>query len=531
MSARARLATALLIACAAVSRPASAQSDWVVGRVQVRVEFEPDGRLVAAESLDLTVRGAPLESFVRRIPTRVPHSRAFQREYPFELIGVTDAEGHRQLVRPMDAPDGQLLEISAPGEPIAQARSFRIVYRVWNALTPGAGQDDLRWPAVGPWPVPVEEATVVLRTPAGSLVGGECRLGRPGGDVEICVARFGLDEVTFLPGRVIAPGEVLTVGATLRPGSVPSSPPRLVARIRPVREYFDLEPGAVAVMLGGIAAVAGVVGLLAARWRSAGVPAGDGLTAASLRPAVFRYVLGPRSTPFDPAPTIVDLASRGYLSLADVPGSERDWRLEQRRPPDASLTPHERVLLDGLFGARDSVKVSDLGGQFAATCREAARVVHREVVEAGWSSRHESRIRLGARIASLVLAVAGAVSIVMLGRRLGLGLAGVPVVASAAAFAWFGRAWPALTPEGHGRAREAAALAARLRSTGTISEETMTSLLAHALAAGSARAWLEACPSTDCRRAMPWFMERTTADVSSFAIGLAAFSDAIGRAR
>lgn len=71
------------------------------------------------------------------------------------------------------------------------------------------------------------------------------------------------------------------------------------------------------------------------------------------------------------AATLVDLAVRGYLTLAvsvrDEKGAPEDWRLTRVAGADpAALSALERGLLTKLFGRKDQVKLSSLEGKFAS---------------------------------------------------------------------------------------------------------------------------------------------------------------------
>ncbi len=91
-----------------------------------------------------------------------------------------------------------------------------------------------------------------------------------------------------------------------------------------------------------------------------------------MRPGQAGTLLDGAANPGDVTGTIVDLAARGYLRIADAPaaGSMPDWRLA-RLVKTGGLLDYEQILLDGLFvdpatdDGRPGVLLSELGTTFA----------------------------------------------------------------------------------------------------------------------------------------------------------------------
>jgi len=75
----------------------------------------------------------------------------------------------------------------------------------------------------------------------------------------------------------------------------------------------------------------------------------------ALRPAQLGVVLIGRVLPIHIGATVVDLASRGFLSMQIAADDSSSWRLtiSDRRPED--LLDCERTLLHGLFGRQPTI--------------------------------------------------------------------------------------------------------------------------------------------------------------------------------
>src|SRR4029077_10273941 len=85
----------------------------------------------------------------------------------------------------------------------------------------------------------------------------------------------------------------------------------------------------------------------------------------NMRPAELGLILDERADAKDVTATIVDLAVRGFMTIAEVPGA-KDWTFTWKGGGDAAaLLPYEQTILDGLFAGQQQVKLSELKGKFA----------------------------------------------------------------------------------------------------------------------------------------------------------------------
>src|SRR5438309_7326359 len=139
----------------------------------------------------------------------------------------------------------------------------------------------------------------------------------------------------------------------------------------------------------------------------------------NLRPAELGLILDERADAKDVTATIVDLAVRGFLTIAEVPG-KKDWVLTQMRNWDpAELMPYENTILAGLFSGRQQVTLSDLKGTFMLVLRTAEHQMYQDAMVRKWfsSSPQQSRAAWGC-LGFGVLLVGVAVAYV-LGTQLG----------------------------------------------------------------------------------------------------------------
>jgi uncharacterized membrane protein YgcG len=159
--------------------------------------------------------------------------------------------------------------------------------------------------------------------------------------------------------------------------------------------------------------------------------------------------------PRDVTATIIDLAVRGFLQIREVPRKDprrkvKDWELLALGTDRSALLGFEAKLLDELFAARSSVKLSDLKTTFAASMAQVQTGLYEDVTSKGWFSHNPRTVRrewAAAGVVLLVLGVGGAVLSGGVGIK-GLALVGVAVAVVGLLVVALAKAAPARTAAG-----------------------------------------------------------------------------------
>jgi hypothetical protein len=150
---------------------------------------------------------------------------------------------------------------------------------------------------------------------------------------------------------------------------------------------------------------------------------------AAVQPGMLGTVIDESADVVDVTGTLIDLAVRGHLTLAEVEGrgtfSRGDWLLTrvQAPPPGPALAPYEQEVLDGVFASGPAVYLSDLKNTFAPTLARVQSLMYDEVVRRGWFRRSPRAQRSGWVGFGRFLVIGGFVSIWLLG--FGGGLSGL----------------------------------------------------------------------------------------------------------
>jgi uncharacterized membrane protein len=178
-----------------------------------------------------------------------------------------------------------------------------------------------------------------------------------------------------------------------------------------------------------------------------------------LTPAEAGTLVDHSPDPRDVTATLVDLAVRGYLHIKEseeqrllglMSSTDYAFTLKKPRSEWAALKPHERELLERMFGAGDRVELADLKNEFYKHLPEVRSKIFRELIDHGCYVRRPDHVRAY----FVVGAIAAAVVIIALGtaasEAFGLsgGAAVIAGIATGVIVLGFGLVMPSRTERG-----------------------------------------------------------------------------------
>lgn len=347
-----RLASAFLPALFLIAPAAAQPRAYSIESFTASIQVESDSSLLVRETIAFAFRGSH-QGIYRVIPIRAERL-GFSHTLRVDQIQVVDADG--RLLRTEVSYPGRYVRIKAwvPGAQDA-TRAVTILYRVRRGLLGFEDHDELYWNVTGnEWGVPIREVEAVVGLPKSVPVEAVQTLAFTGplGAVE---RAYTLDRAeNFLIFRTTRPlgiHEGLTVVVAWPRGHVrfPSSAQR-VAWFLLDQRWFTLP---LLVLAGCFVA-----------WRRLGRdPLGGGSVKPEYEPpsglgpgeagALVDEVVHPR----DIVATVVDLAVRGHVHIAQVPGTgllgEADYLFTLPKPwlGEPDLAPFEVIVLAQVFGA------------------------------------------------------------------------------------------------------------------------------------------------------------------------------------
>ncbi|MGI5417367.1 DUF2207 domain-containing protein [Actinomadura luteofluorescens] len=415
----------------------------------------------------IVYRFAGHDGFQRTYPTRVHESLTEDRVYKIENLRAASPDGGPSKATASGAGLNTTVRVAGDRK-LTGDHTIVLEYDVRGAITRMGAAEELRWPVVGGWKVPLDEAKATVD--GGAMIRNVNCFTGPIGSTIGCTQYYTNHTHTqgVFAQQGMLPGEYLTVVAGLPAGTTGGR--AIYERRHTVATAFSVNAvtgaalAGLLVLLGG-----GVLALYLLRGRDARTVGkraaeGDQVPVAGtefeppngVRPGQIGTLIDEQADVIDVTATIVDLAVRGYLLIEEedraVTG-RLDWALRRLDRPQTDLLPYERILLDALLtapdgSARDAVRLSELGGTFATKLAQVRSAMYDDVVKQGWFARRPDTVRSRWTVAGILVTLLGIAGTVALAFTTEWALAGLALIIAGAALAYGGQYMPAKTARG-----------------------------------------------------------------------------------
>jgi uncharacterized membrane protein YgcG len=463
----ARLILAVLAAAWLVlvtAQNGAADEGWVITSFHSDIVIAADSKLTVTEDIQVDFGSLEKHGIFRTIPLRYRHDDKQDRYYLLTVESVTD--GARPLIYD-DSVDSsnEVIKIGDPNQLVSGKQRYVITYTVTGAMNAFSDHDELFWNVDGAlWPVTKQTVSAAVHIPAEGYQKSACYQGAPG-STDGCRTTHvhqinGIDVAGFASTRSLDSGEEMSAVVAIKKGVIAVPPPLLEPRQRQFpQDAFDLTP--LTVTLFVLLTVLGI-GAVAWNWwvhgrdrayltqqylASAPTATTSGASEPeqtqpllaqetlvvefgppqNMRPGQLGLILDESADTKDVTATIVDLAVRGYLTIAEGPGKV-DWTLTEKGGDTSALLPYERTLLGGLFLGRSTVKLSDLKGTFAPTLKIAEGQIYSDALTRRLFTSNPNQARASWGCLGFALVLAGFAATVALGLAFGWGLVGLAVI-------------------------------------------------------------------------------------------------------
>lgn len=477
-------ALAASLAFALLPGVASAQDDWRLDAFHADVDVRADGVVDVTETLNvdfLTER----HGIYRYIPTRGKDTDGKAYSVTIDAVSVT-RDGQPDGIDASRQGDNLVWRIGDPDVTYTGTHEYVIRYSVDGAIRRFTDFDELYWNVTGEgWDTPLPIVTATVTLPEGvQATQGACYTGTYGSTASDCVKNDQAGRLLFFAAA--NSGDPMTVAVGFPKGAVamPSLAKRILAAVIAWGPW--LLPLAVLVFCW-------------LRWRKYGkdTPLGTLVVQyeapSGLTPAETTALLTQNAGAAALAPTIVDLAARGYLKIEETDkkgllGTSKSYALVKVKEwkGDAALRPFETKLLDDLFAlSPDRVEISSLKNTFYPHVQQFTTGVMKSITDRGYFVGDPVKVRgiwvgVGIVIAFLGFFVGAAV-----------GISGVII-------AVFGYFMPKRSPEGVAAAAHAAGFkefvssVEKYRAPWMEDQNIFFKVLPFALAFGLGKKWAQA---------------------------------------
>ena len=357
----------LLGLMAALPGPLAAQArSLVIQRFDATIVVDTNATIDVTETIVPKFTGS-WNGLYRTVPVDYHTPQGFNWTIRFDLVSATDGQGNRLRTEQSRERHYLKLKVWIPGAQDA-VKTVVLHYRATNALRFFDEHDELYWNVTGDeWDVPIEAASALIRLPAKATgVRAIAFNGAYGSTAQDAAVAIDGPSVRVTMPHPLAFHEGMTAVVGWDKGVV-------------------REPTALA-RAGGFAAanwplflpIPVFLGMFAI-WRARGRdPRRLPITVQydppeSLTPGEAGTLIDNSADLRDVTATLVDLAVKGYLKIEETEDSklfglikDRDFifHLLKREPEWTGLQEHEKRVLDGMFGGRTTVALSDLENEF-----------------------------------------------------------------------------------------------------------------------------------------------------------------------
>ncbi|HET9605103.1 MAG TPA: DUF2207 domain-containing protein [Gemmatimonadales bacterium] len=540
---------------------------WVIQSFDAQYSVKADRTINVIEQITVDFGSLQKHGIYREIP--VSYAKVLDAGAPvragtvkvgLDVLSVTDEQG-RKLGTQVSSGNNVRIRIGDPDVTVSGVQTYIIRYRLDRGLGFFDDHDELYWQVTGTnWPVPILKASATVDLPAdgadradGAGSSAWCYAGwAESNSNERCTAAVtGPGQYAFSASR-LDPGEGLTMVAAFPKGVIAA--PTAADKLRDEASFWW------PVLLP----LLGFFGMFS-RWRSKGREPDPGSIVpnwhppAGLPPGAAGTLVDQRADMDDIVATLLDLAVRGYINIAEVPSnltatlgedsflgkalrslglSKTDWELSRTaKPLPGDLVPYETTVLDGVFDDGSTTRrMSDLHNEFYTHISAIKEGMYDFLVKERLFPRSPASVRNGYLVLGILLTIAGipigaVTTNVVLGA--GIALTGIIILA-------FSGIMPAKTADGARRWREVKGLEEYIRraekSELEMSQgperttELFSALLPYAVALDVSDIWVSQFAGVLASQPPNWYVGTSGQfNVGNFSSGLSSFQTAATR--
>lgn len=380
-----------------------AEENWVIDSFNSEINVLSDGKVKIIETINVDFGSLQKHGIYRDIPYVYTDSDGGKTYTDIDVSSVTD--GISLIPYEESRTGGYIrIKIGDPDRTISGKQTYKIEYTAVGVLRSFDDHDELFWDVTGgSWPVPISQVQAVVTLPKGSIDKITCYEGAQNSTVKCQSAKTGKRAATFRTTRSLGANEESTIVVGYTKGLFP-----IITVPPPENEFLKLfNLGTLATFL--ITSILGIGLSLFLWWRKGRdywwkrkhlydeqaryevrpIRAHEPIVVEytppeNLRPAEVGTLIDERANTTDVTATIIDLASRGFLKIAEeskkwVFGS-KDYVLTKIEKDTNALLTYEKELLDRLFDEGGIVKMSDLKREFYKDLKVVKDKLYEEMV-------------------------------------------------------------------------------------------------------------------------------------------------------
>jgi uncharacterized membrane protein len=390
-------------------------SEWVINNFSSDIEIQKSGEVEITERITVDFFDTEKHGIYRDIP--YIYTNEDGSKYYTEIKNVKVSNHEYEI---MKEGDYVRIRIGDPDKTINGPQEYNISYTAVGVLRGFSTFDEFYWNITGSyWEVPIQAISARVTIPSGQVQKVECFVGTPGSDERCQTQMSGNVAHGISPGIQIGEGVTIAVaypkGITQLP-VIQSFGQRLLSlpSIATFISIFVLGNLAILVLWSQKGRDLWFKGthLFDENAREEKRPlfhknniVVEYSAPDKLRPAEIGVIMDERADTLDVTSTIIDLATRGYLSITEekkkwVFGSN-DYTFTKKEKSTTGLLLYEKELYTRLFDHKKSVKMSELKMKFYTDLKVVKDQLYEDMVEKGFFPSNPEKVRTMYIVASI----------------------------------------------------------------------------------------------------------------------------------
>lgn len=358
----------------AVALPAHAETAWRITNFSSDIVIEKDGSVQVVETIDV-VFSVEKHGIFRDIPIAYQNEDGSEYSTETKVVSVTDGV-NPILFMTQDNGANMRIKIGDAGKTVIGKQKYVITYVVKSVLRPFDTYDELYWNVTGDaWDTPIDAVSASVTLPENGVIQTSCYYGAHGSTMK-CRAEIPAENtVRFSHAKMLAQGEEMTIAVGFTKGIAKIQPPIVT------KEPFSPIAALLSFLVVSIGGIASIVRLW---WKKGRDKKSETEFVApfeketiiaeyesplGLRPGELGALIDETADTLDITATIIDLASRGYLKIEELPSKwffgGNDYELTKTEKKEDGLLEYETKLLDSLFKNRAAISLAAIGEIFS----------------------------------------------------------------------------------------------------------------------------------------------------------------------
>lgn len=400
-----------------ISPHAHAETAWEVTSFTAAITVQQTGVMHIKEVIAVDFKENVKHGIYREIPT-IYHNGNTTSYLNISLDAVTRDHMPTHYTVSQQG-DSLQIKIGDANKTLSGTQRYEIEYDVIGALKSFSDHDELYWNVTGNnWETTIKKATAVVTIMGSTLTQATCFEGDRGSNEACLHTQTSTGEQTFATKKELTSGEGLTVVSGWKKGIIPiltaTKPQTFADKLLSVESLLIF-------VLTFLFSTGSIFWLWWTRGRDRWIRLPLVLDShqsgtnkplfvkeatvveftppENLRPAEIGVLIDERADTIDITGTIIDLASRGYLSITELPkkwlfGSV-DYTLLKKDKELSGLLPYEKELFNRLFpGNKKSVTVSSLKQTFFDDLKKVKELLYVDMADKGLFVANPEKVRI-----------------------------------------------------------------------------------------------------------------------------------------